>query len=318
MAIRGNDGNLYNSQIDADALNPSGRVNESEYYGGGDLGLAKEIMNAPANAIKNWADRNAAASANAEIEKARAKEAAKNTGIMVDFYCAGNWDGVLSAPTFNNKGFTLKAIAHAKKGDCESAFSLYLVYIDRDYEGDNRSEQYLSEKTKKFFAETKLSSLAEEAIKQAYSKAKGHQVTDEEFKQFQISLFEKKITNLYAELKTGKVPVQNLFRFYTKYQFNGKVFVLNGNFSDDNMAYWLRKWSNLQGLKEYTGEDLKKIPGINEKMIKDLLYLQEVGDYATGKKKPGKVFKIVMVGLLIAGVVGYIISILPDILALFK
>jgi hypothetical protein len=62
---------------------------------------------------------------------------------------------------------------------------------------------------------------------------------------------------------------------------------------DDNIAYWLKKWSNLQEITKYTGEDLKKIPGINEKMIKNLLVLHEVYKIVSGKKKEGKVSKII-------------------------
>jgi hypothetical protein len=58
---------------------------------------------------------------------------------------------------------------------------------------------------------------------------------------------------------------------------------------------WERKWRELSE-RPLSAKDRKRIIGIQASTI----------------------FKIVMVGLLVAGVVGYIISILPDILALFK
>jgi uncharacterized protein with GYD domain len=277
MGFISSDGSEHDSSYDQ-------MHHERNVYGrnddGGDLGLAKAALNAPVNFMKGLANKVAEEQARA----AAMRESAKNTGIMVDFYCAGNWDGVLNVPTpFHSKGIALNAIAHAKKGNYEFAFKQYLSYIDYG-DPDSGVEEYFSEKTKKFFAETSLSSLAEEAIKQAYSKAKGHQVTDDEFKQFQISFYEKKITNLYAGLNTGKGKgkVQRYFFDYTVYAFNGR-------YSENIMPYWIRKWCNLQGVMstEYTGEDLKKIPGINEEMIKDLLFLHEVYAIKSGKKKAG-------------------------------
>jgi hypothetical protein len=258
-------------------------------------GIGKDIAGGINNAIAGWANKAQEERELAEMKIELRQIHKKFTNTFVDFYCADDWDAIINFnEAIQGRAVALKIIAYAKKGNCEDALRKYLFIDLREMESDAffpGDKVQFSEKTKKFFAETNLSSLAEEAIKQAYSKAKGHQVTDEEFKQIKISFCEKEIS-----------------RIFTPYAI--KSFV-----EFNEIEAWLKKWSNLQGITKYTGEDLKKIPGINEKMIKGWWKVKHffTGEVSTGKsskvaKKYAKIVKFLIFGTMAFFVIRFIIQ----------
>jgi hypothetical protein len=246
MGFISSDGSEHDSSYDQ-------KHHESNVYGrnddGGDLGLAKEIMNAPANFLKGIADKAANDRAKAEAERDHRKNTARTANTLVDFYCAGNWNSLISFFNENEEKFdhaythykanALAAIAFAKKGKCKDAYRAYIDYLNLSEPGGEDDHEdvvkHFSENTKKVFSEGNLQTLAEEAVKQAYSKEIGHQVSENEFKLFKISYYEEEIRR-----------------------------------TEGSNSNAINMWKNLSG-KELTKEELTRIANGNGKMVKHIM-----------------------------------------------
>jgi hypothetical protein len=236
MGFISSDGSEHDSSYDQ-------KHHESNVYGrndgGGDLGLAKEIMNAPKNLINAWAKK----SADAEAAHERWKEDAETVKSVIADYCKENWQGVINTGKMfycYEIAYALVVIAYCKKGNYEDAIRTLLHFKDLLANPEFFSENELKilnewsaegNHYKYKESEKKL----EKMIKQTYSKAKGHEVSDDEFKQFYISFCEKEI-----KAKRG------------------------------NPILWLDKWGNLSG-KKITAEDIKRIAAGDKDLITNLL-----------------------------------------------
>jgi hypothetical protein len=244
-------------------------------------GIGKDIAGGINNAINNWAGK----ADRIKLEEELQKRCDKNVNALVDFYCAGNWDGVINiiknnildqsiAPDYDNRVFAVSAIAYAKKGNFEDALRELLSYetdINTLLTNMGRGSKY-SEKTVKTLADLNLksfslrpldlNSLPMKPIKEAYSKAQGKEVTDDEFMRFHISFCEK-------EIKASGNPL------------------------------WIKKWERLTGNK-MTKEDSIRITG--DKNLFNALQIE------SGKSPVQKIAKLILWGIVIVVVAWFVIN----------
>jgi len=115
---------------------------------------------------------------------------------IINAYNNGDWDTVLRNVTGANKEEypneivnLIASIAYAQKGDCEKSL-IALLHYDAVY--DYWFPKYTVAAREE---RLKLRRYAKETAKQALSKSKGRVVTDDEFKQFHISLCENQMVN---------------------------------------------------------------------------------------------------------------------------
>jgi hypothetical protein len=243
-------------------------------------GIGKDIAGGINNAIAGWANKN---------EEARNREAARrnyarNTDTLVDLFCAGDWDGVLNFTGLcHYKERALRIMAHAKKGECLVALKEYFSYLDfepADKYEEREVEEYFSEKTKKFFIETGNLASVQRALIQAYSKEKGHQVTKDDLKQFYISSIEKAICS-FSDYK-------------------------------NRSGIWgeIDNWSKRSG-REMTVEDIRRISGGNEELVKCFLFVEKAkADTEKSSKvseKVSKIIKFIIFGTIAFFVIQFII-----------
>jgi hypothetical protein len=235
MGFISSDGSEHDSSYDQ-------KHHESNVYGrndgGGDLGLAKEIMNAPANIIKGLVNK----AAETEAANKRWDEDAKTVKSVIADYCKENWQGVINTGKMfycYEIAYALVVIAYCKKGNYEDALRTLLHFEDRLSNPEPFSENELKI-LNEWSAEGNNYQLKgpekklEKMIKQTYSKAQRHEVSDDEYKQFYISFCEK-------EIKATK---------------GGPL--------------WAGKWEELKGNK-MTKEDIKRIAGGDKEIVTNLL-----------------------------------------------
>ena len=243
-----------------------------------------------ADSLRDAADRAESKAEQAQLDKEQRKEEAQVVNSLVEFYCAENWDAIINTKfygRFYQIAFALVVIACCKKGNSKLATQLlekfhpHFIYDEWKEELSANALKVLSEWDSDKWNWEKNEGMGpddylKEMVKQACSKSVGRKVSDTEFNQSKLIIYEKEIRELYAimnDLYEHRLSNATALRD----AHTASIFISLG------------KWANLQGkeILTLTEEDMQKIAGNNAKLLDFLLYLRKA-------QKPSKAKKIVL------------------------